>query len=200
MSVSERIEDYLEALFQLETAGLPLTVTAVAEKLKVTKGTVATLVKKMTEQGLATHEAYGKIGLTDAGRKIGWRVAMKHDRLTEFFGGLLGLDADKAEEIACLIEHHLDGVASDRFFNLTAFLAGRFEKDAAFAEALTRALAETPCPPRPLSLFDGRAGVVLYGEHAGGVVTDVRGGSCKINGRRVALTPEEKAEIWFIPQ
>lgn len=200
MPVSERIEDYLEALFQLETAGSPLTVTAVAEKLKLTKGTVATLVKKMTEQGFATHEAYGKIGLTDAGRKIGWHVAMKHERLTDFFGGLLGLDAEKAEEIACLIEHHLDGAASERFFNLTAFVASRFEQDAAFADDLRKALAETAPLPMPLTLFDGKKGVIKNGAHAGGIVTDIRGDSCKIDGRRITLTPEEKATIWIIPQ
>ena len=44
MPVSARIEDYLEALFQLELTGRRLTVTALAEKLSLTKGTVATAV------------------------------------------------------------------------------------------------------------------------------------------------------------
>ena len=34
----------------------------------------------------------------------------------------------------------------------------------------------------------------------GGIVTDIRGDSCKIDGRRITLTPEEKATIWIIPQ
>lgn len=45
-AVSSRLEDYLEALFHLETTGSKQTVTALAENLKLTKGTIATVIKK----------------------------------------------------------------------------------------------------------------------------------------------------------
>ena len=60
MVVTSRLEDYLEALFHLETTGGKQTVTALAENLKLTKGTIATVVKKMAEQGLVLHESYGR--------------------------------------------------------------------------------------------------------------------------------------------
>ena len=44
--VSPRLEDYLEALFFLETTGKKQTVTALAENLKLTKGTIASVIKK----------------------------------------------------------------------------------------------------------------------------------------------------------
>ena len=45
-AVTSRLEDYLEALFLLEATGKKQTVTALAENLKLTKGTIATVVKK----------------------------------------------------------------------------------------------------------------------------------------------------------
>lgn len=84
-AVTSRLEDYLEALFHLETTGSKQTVTALAENLKLTKGTIATVIKKMAEQELVWHESYGAIRLTPKGRRIGWQVYMKHERLTSFF-------------------------------------------------------------------------------------------------------------------
>ena len=74
MPVSSRIEDYLEALFQLESAGKRLTVTALADKLALTTGTVATGVKQMEETGWVSHAAYGDVFLTPNGRYIGGYV------------------------------------------------------------------------------------------------------------------------------
>lgn len=52
MTVSASTEDYLEALFRLESQGKKLTVTALAEQLKRTKGTVVTAVKNWRNKAL----------------------------------------------------------------------------------------------------------------------------------------------------
>ena len=39
-----------------------------------------------------------------------------------FFCGILNIDPEKAEEIACLTEHYLEGKAASRFFNMIDFL------------------------------------------------------------------------------
>ena len=96
-AVTPRLEDYLEALFLLETSGNKQTVTALAENLKLTKGTIATVIKKMTEQKLVLPESYGAIRLTPEGRRIGWEVYMKHERLTSFFHDFLGQDLERSE-------------------------------------------------------------------------------------------------------
>lgn len=152
MAVTSRLEDYLEALFHLETTGGRQTVTALAENLKLTKGTIATVIKKMAEQQLVLHEAYGAIRLTPKGREIGWRVFMKHERLTVFFRDLLGVDAEKSEEIACLIEHHLDGSAANRFFNLVHFLQGAQANRKDWTKDLFRELSQAGNMPAPLTV------------------------------------------------
>jgi DtxR family Mn-dependent transcriptional regulator len=51
-----RIEDYLEAVFDEEVRGGSPTVTRLAERLSVTKGTVVPALKKLVEEGLLDHE------------------------------------------------------------------------------------------------------------------------------------------------
>lgn len=158
--VSSRLEDYLEALFLLETSGQKLTVTALAENLKLTKGTITTVIKKMTEQGLVQHESYGLIRLTREGRKIGWHIFMKHERLTSFFHDFLGEKLEKSEEIACLIEHHLDGRAANCFFNLIDYLSDARESKEAWMKDLFEALKKSGRRAAPLTLAESGSGTV----------------------------------------
>ncbi|MBO4643071.1 MAG: metal-dependent transcriptional regulator [Alphaproteobacteria bacterium] len=152
-AVTPRLEDYLEALFLLETSGSRQTVTALAENLKLTKGTIATVIKKMTEQELVLHEAYGAIRLTPEGRRIGWEVYMKHERLTSFFHDSLGQDSERSEEIACLIEHHLDGAAANRFFNMIGFLRQAQSEKKEWTNELFSSLENAVRLPMPLTLM-----------------------------------------------
>ena len=161
-TVSSRLEDYLEALFLLETSGGKQTVTALAENLKLTKGTIATVIKKMAEKQLVMHESYGAIRLTAKGRQIGWQIYMKHERLTSFFHDFLGQDAEHSEEIACLIEHHLDGAAASRFFNLIHFLQQAQTEKREWMREIFAALEAAVSLPMPLTLaaVNGKSGRV----------------------------------------
>lgn len=159
-AVSSRLEDYLEALFHLETTGCKQTVTALAENLKLTKGTIATVIKKMAEQGLVLHESYGSIRLTPKGRKIGWQIYMKHERLTSFFHEFLGQDFERSEQIACLIEHHLDGAAANRFFNLIDFLQTASSDKKEWTQELFQSLNHAGHLPSPLTLNESKQGKV----------------------------------------
>lgn len=199
MQVSSSSQDYLETLFQLETLGKKLTVTAVADSLNRTKGTVVTAIKKLCDQGLVTHEAYGEIGLTDKGRTIGWQIYMKHERLTGFFRDLLGIMPDKAEEIACLIEHHLEGGAETLFFNLVSFLNVAREQNEPFMEKLSKELISPAILPMPLTLYKHEQGTVCRGAKVGAKISEITENSCYIDGEKIDLTSTKKAEIWVKP-
>lgn len=217
-AVSSRLEDYLEALFHLETTGSKQTVTALAENLKLTKGTIATVIKKMAEQELVWHESYGAIRLTPKGRRIGWQVYMKHERLTSFFRDFLGQDAARSEEIACLIEHHLDGAAANRFFNLVDFLQEAQADQKEWTRELFLSLNHAGRLPAPLTVGTVECGRVcrLSGGAeinqrlaAGGIVPDCRLDSVvfngqsgqyvvETNGRTTALDPADAATVWIV--
>ena len=217
-AVTSRLEDYLEALFHLETTGSKQTVTALAENLKLTKGTIATVIKKMAEQELVWHESYGAIRLTPKGRRIGWQVYMKHERLTSFFHDFLGQDAARSEEIACLIEHHLDGAAANRFFNLIDFLHAAQADHKVWTRDLFLSLNHAGRLPAPLTLETvGRGRVCrLSGSAetnqrlaAKGIVSgcrlnvaafDEQNGryTVEINGQKVILDSADAATVWIV--
>ena len=217
-AVTSRLEDYLEALFHLETTGSKQTVTALAENLKLTKGTIATVIKKMTEQELVWHESYGAIRLTPKGRRIGWQVYMKHERLTSFFHDFLGQDAERSEEIACLIEHHLDGAAANRFFNLIDFLQAAQADQKEWTRELFLSLNHAGRLPAPLTLGTVKRGRVC--RLSGGAEINQRLAENGIisgcvldlvvfneqsdqyivttNGRTVVLNPVDAATVWVV--
>ena len=217
-AVSSRLEDYLEALFRLETTGCKQTVTALAENLKLTKGTIATVVKKMVEQDLVLHESYGAIRLTQKGRRIGWQVYMKHERLTSFFHDFLGQDKVCSEEIACLIEHHLDGAAANRFFNLIDFLQAAQADKKEWTRDLFLSLNHCVSLPSPLTLgsvLQGRV-CLLTGNHEikqklaekgikqncylDHILFCPKEGKYRVekNGEKIMLSCVEAATVWII--
>lgn len=217
MPVSSRIEDYLEALFQLESAGKRLTVTALADKLALTKGTVATGVKKMEEAGLVSHAAYGDVFLTPKGREIGWKVLIKHDALTNFFCGILNIDPEKAEEIACLTVHYLEGKAASRFFNMIDFLyEARIAKEE-WMNGLLNALDKPQTLPRPMTLWNEKSGKICrlsgsadlcdrleeLGIKTGDLLKNIRFDedknefSFKANEQNVTLAFADAATVWL---
>ena len=119
--LSPRIEDYLEELFLLESTGRKVTVTDLADRLKITKGTVTATIQKMVDLELVKHERYGTLHLTDAGRRKGMTVFHRHEGFRAFFHELLGLDRDHSSEMACSMEHYIDSTTEDRLYALLEY-------------------------------------------------------------------------------
>ncbi|MBQ9403410.1 MAG: metal-dependent transcriptional regulator, partial [Synergistaceae bacterium] len=119
--ITARIEDYLEELFLLESTGRSVTVTDLAERLKITKGTVTATVQKLVELELVKHERYGNLHLTEAGRLKGMTVFRRHEGFRAFFHELLGLDREHSSEMACSMEHYVDTVTEERLYALLEY-------------------------------------------------------------------------------
>ena len=119
--ITARIEDYLEELFLLESTGNRVTVTKLAEHLKITKGTVTATVQKLVELELVEHVRYGKLHLTDEGRLKGMITFRRHEGFRAFFHELLGLDREKSSEMACSMEHYVDETTEERLYALLEY-------------------------------------------------------------------------------
>ena len=161
--LTARIEDYLEELFLLESTGRKLTVTEMADRLKITKGTVTATVQKLVELGLAEHERYGTLHLTDAGRKKGMTVFRRHEGFRSFFHEMLGLDREHSSEMACSMEHYVDNVTEERLYALLEFFRkARAEHQSWVDEALLAIERPQLILPVPLTLCEiGAGGEIL---------------------------------------
>ena len=161
--LSPRIEDYLEELFLLESTGRKVTVTDLADRLKITKGTVTATIQKMTELELVKHERYGTLHLTDAGRRKGMTVFHRHEGFRAFFHELLGLDRDHSSEMACSMEHYIDSVTEDRLYALLEFFRKSKAEHQPWVDEIFLAI-EKPIllVPVPLTLCEvGFEGLIL---------------------------------------
>lgn len=215
--LSPRIEDYLEELFLLESTGRSVTVTDLAERLKITKGTVTATIQKLAELELVNHERYGTLHLTDAGRRKGMTVFRRHEGFRAFFHELLGLDRDHSSEMACSMEHYVDSVTEERLYALLEYFRKARAEHQPWVDEIFLAI-EKPIllVPVPLTLCDaGSEGAVLrltadeplrkklveLGFTAGTEVTLIKNENevytCKVGKHVVELPLNEAATIWI---
>ncbi len=120
---SSSLEDYLEAILMLSaTEGQGVRVTDISEWLSVSKSSVSVAVKKLVAGGLVSHERYGDIHLTEAGRTCAKEIAGRHDLLYRFLKEILGLDERTAQQDACRLEHDLSPKTAESLSRFVEFL------------------------------------------------------------------------------
>lgn len=108
MEESERIEEYLEMLYRMELNGEKATTVNIAEKLNVAPSTVTEMFQKLAEKGYLEYTSYKGVELTENGREIGRKILERH-RLIEEFLKFINVDERKIHDLACRIEHVIDG-------------------------------------------------------------------------------------------
>ena len=103
-------EDYLECMVRIEReegAEGGVRSVDVAQRLGVSKASVNKAVSALKAQGLVDQSHYGKVMLTDEGRKIGSDVWYRHRLVRTFLMQELGVEFDRADAEACMMEHAL---------------------------------------------------------------------------------------------
>src|SRR5688572_33062552 len=113
---------YLQAIAALTSVEGGTSVSAIAEKLGVTKAGVTSMLRSLTTRGLTVHEPYGDVTLTPEGHRLAARTERSRDVLTLFFGEIMGLDPATAEEYACMIELLVSPESMMRLLRLTTVL------------------------------------------------------------------------------
>ncbi len=106
MSITQSLEDYLEAIYVLESKGTPATVRGVARFLDVKMPSVVAAVRLLKDRVLARQEPYAPITLTAEGRAAAKKILARHTLLKRFLI-MLGVKPGTADEDACRMEHIL---------------------------------------------------------------------------------------------
>jgi DtxR family Mn-dependent transcriptional regulator len=162
MALSARIEDYMEEIFALEIEGVAPTVTELATRTGVSKPTVVAAVKRLSDDGLVVHEHYGDLSLTDAGRERALAIYRRHEHLAFLFSELFGIDRERAEAIACAMEHELDERSDERILAFAEFFFDARRNQEPWVRRMERFISNPSCLPRPLSLLKkGEGGRVV---------------------------------------
>lgn len=107
IALSESMEDYLEAIFNLIRENGSARVTDIANSLGIAASSVNQGLKKLNDQGLIEQQKYGPIKLTKTGIQTAEKINCKHQILYLFLHKTLGVEAETADQDACSIEHAL---------------------------------------------------------------------------------------------
>ena len=113
MSMTQSLEDYLEAIYNLASGVKGASVCAVASRLGVKMPSVVKAVHDLKRMGLVRQQPYGLIELTQEGLKLAYNVQKRHVLLRSFLEKL-GVSTQNADRDACLMEHILSAESIDR--------------------------------------------------------------------------------------
>jgi len=114
LTVSDTLEDYLEAISRLIAEKGVARVRDIAKTLSVHKSTVSSALKSLSEKGLVNHSPYELITLTPRGRNMAEEVVRKHKLISRFLEEVLLVEESMAEANACRMEHVLDKEVMER--------------------------------------------------------------------------------------
>lgn len=104
---SEAVENYAKAIYSLQQRadGKPVSTNDLAERMEVTPASASSMVRKLTELGLAEHEPYHGVSLTDDGLRLALEVLRHHRLLELYLAEHLGVPWDRVHEEAETLEH-----------------------------------------------------------------------------------------------
>jgi DtxR family Mn-dependent transcriptional regulator len=103
----EALEDYAKAIYGLASGDEAVSTSAIAERLGVSPGTVTAMVKRLAKLGLADHEPYRGVALTDSGERIALEVIRHHRLIETYLSDALGMSWDRVHDEAEVLEHYI---------------------------------------------------------------------------------------------
>ncbi len=102
---TEAEEEYLQSLFWLFEAGLPMTGANLARAMQLSAPTISQMVGRLERDGYIVRDAERTISFTDAGREHAERIVSRHRMIERFLTDVVGVPWDDVHEEAEHLEH-----------------------------------------------------------------------------------------------
>ncbi len=119
--LSVSIEDYIKAIYALETIEQKATTKRIAERLGVKMASVTGMVKHLAAEGYVRHTPYYGVKLSEKGRRVAVELIRRHRLIELFLSKTLGLAWDEVDADAEVLEH----AVSDRLIQRIYEYLGR---------------------------------------------------------------------------
>jgi DtxR family Mn-dependent transcriptional regulator len=107
-------EEYLQSLFWLQEAGLPMTGANLARAMQLSAPTVHEMVGRLERDGYITRGADRAIAFTDSGAEHAEGIVRRHRLIERFLTDVLGVPWDEVHEEAERLEHAMSPVLEER--------------------------------------------------------------------------------------
>lgn len=132
--LSGPVEDYLKAIYELELRGGAAGTNEIAAALRIAAPSVSGMIRRLSSQGLITHEPYRGVQLTREGRRAALRTIRRHRVIEAYLTQALGYAWDGVHDEAERLEH----AASDELIDRMAAAIGEPATDPHGAPIPTR--------------------------------------------------------------
>ena len=133
--LTEALEDYLEAVYDIIDVKGGVRVKDIAERLHVKNSSVTVALRNLRGAGFINYEPYGVISLTESGFDEARRLSETHQVFRRFFVRILGVDKEAANETACRLEHTMAPEVMARFLQFMKFITTNRAIDEHWEEA-----------------------------------------------------------------
>ncbi len=120
--LTSNMEDYLEAIFELDRAKKVVRVKDIAKRMDVKMPSVSSMLKTLNSKGLVNYEKYEYVELTKDGADVGKEMRRRHEVLLRFLSEILKIEFKTADAEACKMEHVLSPATLDSLTDFTEFI------------------------------------------------------------------------------
>lgn len=109
-------EDYLEAIFHLESEGRVATTQEIAQHLNISSPSVSESIKKLADEKLLLYTPYKGVKLSAKGKEIAADVVRRHRLSERFLVDKLGVKWEDAHQEAHKLEHGISKVVEKKMY------------------------------------------------------------------------------------
>jgi DtxR family transcriptional regulator, iron-dependent repressor len=107
-------EEYLQIMFWLEEAGLPITGANIARAMQLSAPTVHEMIGRLERDGYVDRLADKSLAFTTDGREHAQAIVRRHRLIERFLTDVLGVPWDEVHEEAERLEHAMSPVLEER--------------------------------------------------------------------------------------
>src|SRR3954466_13501558 len=107
-------EEYLQIIYWLQEAGLPMTGANIARAMQVSAPTVHEMIGRLEEDGYVTRAEDKSLGFTKNGREHAAQIVRRHRLIERFLTDVFDIPWDQVHEEAEKLEHWMSPVVEER--------------------------------------------------------------------------------------
>ena len=107
-------EEYLQIIYWLQEAGLPITGANMARAMQVSASTVHEMIGRLEGDGYVTRAANKALEFTDTGKEHATQIVRRHRLIERFLTDVFDIPWDQVHEEAERLEHWMSPVVEER--------------------------------------------------------------------------------------
>ena len=107
-------EEYLQIIYWLQEAGLPMTGANIARAMQVSAPTVHEMIGRLEGDGYVTRAEDKTLSFTDSGREHAAQIVRRHRLIERFLTDVFDIPWDQVHEEAERLEHWMSPMVEER--------------------------------------------------------------------------------------